>query len=208
MIDQPKMPEDPTGKLSTLTNQPEKIPPRSATWGVFIRELFESIGLAVLPFFVFQSTIQKTLVEGSSMEPTLHNHEYVLVDKISYHLGAPQRGDVIVFHVPPEVAQADLIKRIIGLQGEKVEIRQGKIYINDQLLDSRYQINAYTYSMPPEVVGPGQYFVLGDNRGNSNDSHIWGMLPRENIVGKAWVKIWPLKEWGLMPATLHAAAVP
>ncbi|MBI3943095.1 MAG: signal peptidase I [Chloroflexi bacterium] len=176
-------------------------------WRTLVRELIESLGLAVLLFFVLQSTIQNTRVEGSSMEPTLHNNQYILVDKLSYRLGLPLRGDVIVFHAPAEPGK-DLIKRIIGLPGEQIEIQQGKIYINGQLLDPRYQLNTYTYSMPPQVIGPDQYFVLGDNRGNSNDSHIWGMLPRENIVGKAWITLWPPQQWGVLQSAITHAANP
>lgn len=176
-------------------------------WRTFVRELVESLGLAILLFFVLQSTIQNTRVEGSSMEPTLHNNQYVLVDKLSYRLGIPQRGDVIVFHAPTEPGK-DLIKRIIGLPGEKIEIQQGKIYINDQLMDPRYQLNTYTYSLPSQVIGQDQYFVLGDNRGNSNDSHIWGLLPRENIVGKAWITLWPPQQWGVLQSVITHAANP
>jgi signal peptidase I len=135
----------------------------------------------------------------------LHDGQYLIIDKVSYSkiltgvgLGGPQRGDVIVF-VPPNRPEDDYVKRIIGLPGETVEIVNGQVFINGSLLDEPFRPNSGSYNLAPQKVPDGQVFVLGDNRNNSNDSHTWGSLPIENIVGRAWVSYWPPSLWGLIP---------
>lgn len=174
---------------------------RRRGWGVLriLREFVESVALALLLFFLLETTVQNTRVDGYSMEPNLYDKQYLIVNKVVYRLRPPERGDVVVFRFPDD-PQQEFIKRIIGLPGEQVEIREGQVYINDQLLEEQYYVNAGSYSWGPATVGAGEYFVLGDNRAQSNDSHTWGMLPVENIVGKAWISLWPPQQWGFVPS--------
>jgi len=162
-----------------------------------LRELIESVVLALLLFFVLETTVQNTRVDGYSMEPTLYDHQYLLVNKMAYRLRPPQRGDIIVFYSPYD-PQQEFIKRIIGLPGEQVEIREGQVYINGQPLEESYYVKSGDYSWGPATVGDMEYFVLGDNRAQSNDSHTWGMLPADNIVGQAWISLWPPEQWGFV----------
>lgn len=138
------------------------------------------------------------------MYPNFHDNEYLLTDKLSYRLGEPGRGDVIVFKAPKN-QEYDYIKRIIGLPGEEIEIRNGKLYINDKLLDESYLPEEYITSGGSfwregleAPVPQEQYFVLGDNRSHSSDSREWGTVPLENIIGKAWLRYWPFNKLGLV----------
>jgi signal peptidase I len=163
-----------------------------------VLEIIETIVMTVLIFAAVRLLVQNFRIEGSSMEPNLHDSEYLIIEKLSYRFGMPQRGDVIVFHYPLN-PQRDFIKRIIGLPGESVQIRRSQTLINGQPIPELYGPAEATYNWGPETVPPNQYFVLGDNRNNSSDSHSWGMLPRELIIGRAWLIYWPLSEWGLIP---------
>jgi signal peptidase I len=187
---------------------PEKDTPSTwqAAWSI-MREVGETVILTLIIFFVIQMFIRNFRVVGTSMVNNLQNGQYLIIDKVSYNpflmdylgIGGPTRGDVIVFK-PPRYPSEDYVKRIIGLSGEKVQVIKGQVYINDQLLEEPFQPIHGSYTMPaPLVVPEGQVFVLGDNRNNSNDSHNWGPLPIENIVGRAWVSYWPPDQWGLIP---------
>lgn len=131
------------------------------------------------------------------MEPNLHDNQRLIIEKISYHIHPPQRGDIIVLRLPNR--QSDpLIKRVIGLPGETVEITDGKVIINGEVLDEPY-LNQSTYQgMPPRVVPADEVFVLGDNRGFSNDSRAFGFVPFSDIIGRAWFRYWPPSEIGLV----------
>ncbi len=175
-------------------------------WAV-VREVGETIILTLIIFFLIQTVIRNFRVVGTSMVDNLHDGQYLIIDKLSYNsfvkdvlkMGGPQRGDVIVFE-PPNRPGEDYVKRIIGLPGETVEIRAGQVFINGEPLAEPFQPMPGTYTMPNAVTVPdGQVFVLGDNRNNSNDSHNWGTLPLENIVGRAWLSYWPPNEWGVIP---------
>ncbi|HEX9921124.1 MAG TPA: signal peptidase I [Anaerolineae bacterium] len=174
-------------------------------WAV-VREVGETIILTLIIFLLIQTVIRNFRVVGTSMVDNLHNGQYLIIDKLSYSpwitnlfgFGGPQRGDVIVFE-PPNRPGEDYVKRIIALSGETVEIDRGQVIINGEPLHETFQPRIGTYSMPPLVVPQGQIFVLGDNRNNSNDSHNWGSLPIENIVGRAWVSYWPPELWGTIP---------
>jgi signal peptidase I len=146
--------------------------------------------IAVGVFFLLRVTVQSFVVVGSSMEPNFEDGQRLLVNKVVYDLRQPQRGEVIVFQ-PPSEKPVDFIKRIIALPGDTVEIKDGAVYINGSALDEPYIKDAPSYTMAKEKIPAGEYFVLGDNRNNSNDSHSWGPLPEQNIVGKAWLSIWP-----------------
>ena len=146
--------------------------------------------IAVGVFFLLRVTVQSFVVVGSSMEPNLEDGQRLLVNKVLYQLREPQRGEIIVFH-QPDGGRVDLIKRIIALPGDTVEIKERTVYINDSAIDEPYIMTAPSYTMAKKEIPEGEYFVLGDNRNNSNDSHRWGTLTQENIIGKAWLSIWP-----------------
>lgn len=161
-----------------------------------LRDILETLLLTLIIFLVLNTLTGRFQVRGSSMEPTLHDGQYLVVSKLTYWIHPPERGDVVVFR-PPGNRKEDYIKRIIGLPGDKIEIRNGEIQVNGARLEEPYIADATPYAGSWEVE-PGKYFVLGDNRRNSSDSHTWGVLPRENIVGKAWFCYWPPEAWGLV----------
>lgn len=172
---------------------------RRRSW---LRELLETAVLTIAIFLVVRVALQNFKVEGESMEPNLHNSEYILVNKIDYMLHSPQRGDVIVFNATPAGSpDKDFIKRVVGLPGDTVEVKQGVgVFINNKLLKEPEINQIPEYNYPKRVVPQGDYFVLGDNRNNSEDSHLWNWLPRKYIIGKAWVSYWP-------PSDLHVFAI-
>ncbi|MDQ2907411.1 MAG: signal peptidase I [Chloroflexota bacterium] len=161
------------------------------------REIIETIVLTVLMFFVIRFAIQNFYVDGMSMEPNLHDKELILVDKWSYLFHPPARGDVVVFIAPPNHAQ-DYVKRVIGLPGDVISIQGTTVVVDGVTLKETYveparQGNPYA-SFSNRVVPPGDYFVLGDNRGGSSDSREWGFVPRANIIGRAAIVYWPLRQ--------------
>ena len=147
---------------------------------------------------------QPFIVDGSSMVPTYHNGEYLIIDELTYELSTPERGQVIVFRYPINPSEF-FIKRIIGLPGETVEIKNSKVLIHpadsDQtiVLDESY-LPKNLQTGPDETVKleAGQYFVMGDNRTASSDSRFWGVLPRNNITGKVFLRLWPLTKAGFV----------
>ncbi len=163
-----------------------------------LREVTETIILTLVIFVLVRAVVENYRVEGSSMEPNLVGGEYLIVNKALYMLRLPERGDIIVFKAP-QSPDKNFVKRIIGLPGEKVELKAGQVYVNDKLLYEPYIDARFGYSWGPAVVGAGQLFVLGDNRNNSSDSHSWGMLPLSNVIGKAWICYWPPRSWGFLP---------
>ena len=191
--------------LPTLPGQ-EETGSRSA-WRsalAILREVVETVVLTLIIFFLIRTVVQNFRIEGTSMEPNLHDGQYLVINKIVYRLHPPQRGDIIVFRFPRD-PQRDFIKRVIGLPDESVEVRAGRVFINGTALDEPYSPAMSTYSWGPKTLGEDEYFVLGDNRSNSSDSHNWGMLPRENIIGKAWLSYWPPQNWMVIPHYSFAA---
>ncbi|MCX7912255.1 MAG: signal peptidase I [Dehalococcoidales bacterium] len=162
----------------------------------FLRELLITVLVAVAIFVVAQRTIQTYEVFMSSMEPSFHEGQRVVVNKAAYFFGEPQRGDVVVFKAP--TGNEDFIKRIIGLPGDTVEIRDGAVLVNGVRLDEPYIAEKPAYTMPAVVVPEGKYFVLGDNRNHSNDSHNHWFVDRRDIRGKAWLSTWPPEYWGVV----------
>ena len=148
---------------------------------------------------------KRTEVEGASMENTLHNGDNLIVDKLSYRFRDPERFDIIVFPFQYQ-ANTYYIKRIIGLPGETVQIMEdGSIYINGEKMEESYgreviQPETIGRAAEPIVLGEDEYFVMGDNRNNSSDSRtdIVGNIKREDIIGKAWLRIWPLSDFGVL----------
>ena len=176
---------------------PQERPSRETAIKAAVRDILETALLTLVIFLSVRLAVQNFRVEGFSMEPTMHTNEYLLVNKVTYMVGQPQRGDIIVLRFPLD-PRRDFIKRIIGLPGEQVEVRNGSVYVDGRALVEPYirQPPAYTY--PRVTMPPRQYFVLGDNRNNSDDSHVWNGLPKEYIIGKAWVSYWPPATWGIV----------
>jgi signal peptidase I len=170
-----------------------------------VREIVETILLTLAVFFLIRTVVQNFHIDGYSMEPTLHTGQYLIINKLVYLWHQPDRGDIVVFEYP-RAPNRDFIKRVIGLPGEKIEVKQSKVYINDKPLEESYVASPPLYSWGPVVVGPNEYCVLGDNRNNSSDSHTWGMLPRANIVGQAWLSYWPPQYWGVVSVPSYAAS--
>ena len=180
-----------------------------------IRELIETVILALIIFLALQFSVQNFRVEGSSMRPTIVEGQYLLVNKLVYFnlnprdvrsvlafsssakaervypFHAPERQDVIIFHFPRDPSR-DFVKRVIGLPGDTIEIDDGEVFINGTKLDEPYITKRDSGDMKLLTVGEDAYFVMGDNRRASNDSRDWGTVPTSNIVGRAWVSYWPL----------------
>lgn len=177
-------------------NEPRAEKQRSETnW---LRETLETLIPAVLLALVINLFLaQATRVFGQSMEPNLHTNQRIVVEKLTYRLHDPQRGDVVVLKLPQEAGEL-LIKRIIALPGETISIHDGKVWINDVPLDEPYLTQTTFGEMSPRTVPDGHVFVLGDNRGFSNDSRSFGTVPLENIVGRAWLSYWPPEEIGFV----------
>ena len=164
---------------------------------LLVREIVETLLLTLFIFWIVNTATGRFRIEGSSMVPTLEEGEYLIINKLSYYLEDPERGDVIVLNFPQDRSR-DFIKRIIGVPGDHIEIGDGLVKINGQALDEPY-INASPSYTGVWDVPEDQYFVLGDNRNNSSDSHNWSFLPADDIVGKAWVIYWGPENWGLVP---------
>lgn len=167
----------------------------------------------VLPFALFMIIylvfFQPHQVKGTSMVPNFEDGELLLTDKISYRLGEPKRGDVIVFHSPTN-RRDDFIKRVIGLPGNQVLVKDGKVFVNDKQLDEKYLPDTFI-TAPGASLGEGipytvpkdEYIVFGDNRAHSSDSRSWGSVKRKEIIGKAWVVYWPLRDAGFVPTVKY-----
>ncbi len=169
-----------------------------------LREIVETVLLTLLIFLAVRTLIQNFRIEGTSMEPNLHDGQYLIINKLLYYLHPPERGDVVVFHYPKN-PRRDFIKRVIGLPGEKVEVRGERIFINGEELEEPYTLHTSNYTWGPQRLGEDEYFVLGDNRNSSSDSHNWGSLSRDAIIGKAWISYWPPNYLGLVPHYSYAA---
>jgi signal peptidase I len=168
-----------------------------------LREIIETVLLTAAIFLVVNAATGRFRIEGDSMEPNLHNGEYVLIDKISYLLHPPERGDVVVFTPPNE--NRDYIKRVIGLPGDTVQIAGGQVYVNGVVLDEPYLKGLVNNDMPAHIVEEGRFFVLGDNRNNSSDSRAFGSITPQSIVGRAWLVYWPPSDWSTVPHHTYAA---
>ncbi len=170
-------------------DQEHRSPERSKTRSAVI-EILQTLLLAVALYFIIDAVVARVRVENISMEPTLQPGEFILVNKLAYRLGSMKTGDVVVFHHSPS---EDYIKRLIGLPGETVRIAGGRVFVNGRELIEPYISEPPAYS-GEWIVPEGHVFVLGDNRNQSSDSHSWGYVPVDTIVGKALVVYWPLNQ--------------
>ncbi len=187
-------------------------------------EIVQTVLLTIAIFLAVRSVVQNFRVEGASMDPTLHSGQYLLINKVTYArvdgtvldrfvddatpndqanfiFGGPQRGDIVVFRSPG--ADKDFIKRVIALPGETVRIQNGRVFVNGKPIDEPYIKHRATYDLEQKTVPPGAYFVLGDNRPNSSDSHLGWFVPADNVIGRAWVSYWPPTYWGVMAAAAY-----
>lgn len=189
----------------------------------FVREVVETGLMALLVFLAVRATFQNYRVHGHSMDPNLQDGEFLLVNRIEYSqiniqklsnfvpflspgddpkrdvFTSPQRGDVIILEDPRQPNGDRLVKRVIGLPGDKLEIVSGTVYINGRELHEPYIPSPGDYASPPIVIPANQFFVMGDNRKNSEDSRYLGLIPRELIIGKAMVAMWPTNKLGFAP---------
>lgn len=155
---------------------------------------------AILAIAIRQFIAEARYIASGSMQPTLQINDRLIINKLAYRFRAPERGDIVIFS-PTEALQREnvrdaFIQRIIGLPGDKVEVKSGQVYINDLPLDETYISDRPKYQWGPQIVAPNSYFVLGDNRNNSYDSSYWGFVPRENIIGKATQRYYPFDRAG------------
>ncbi len=174
-----------------------------------LRDLVHTLMLTVVIAAGVQIAVQSRQIEGSSMEPTLHNGQRLLVNRLAYlGLSEPQRGDIIVFRAWGQ--DEDYIKRVVGVPGDEIEVAGDRVVVNGSPLDEPYIQNHPTHGGPGRVVlGAGTYYVLGDNRDNSSDSRLHGPLASERIVGKAWLTYWPIRDLGFVSdVTSYAAPHP
>ena len=163
----------------------------------FVRELLITVGLAIAIFLILQTTIQSSIVEGSSMQPGLQDGQRLIVIKPAYTFTSPQRGDIVIIH-PPVAPDKEWVKRVIGIPGDTVAVKNGLVYVNNVPLNEPYIKTAPSYSLAPYKVPPDNYFVMGDNRNNSTDSHYGWTVTKQNIVGEVWFRIWPFNNWGIV----------
>ncbi len=172
----------------------------------FFLDFIETAVVALAIFVViYLFLFQPHQVRGNSMLDNYHNGEYLLTNKLTYHFKDIQRGDVVVFKAPKN-EDYDYIKRIIGLPGETIKIENGSVFINNQRLDESFYLSNDIQTQAGLFISEGEnisipqeeYFVIGDNRGASSDSRIWGTVPEENIIGKAWFRYWPVSKIGFI----------
>lgn len=177
--------------------------PNQLSVKAFFWDLAKILGLSlaiIIPFRLFIA--EPFVVSGSSMVPNFHNKDYLIVDRITYQRVSPKRGDAIVMKYPKDTTQY-FIKRIIGLPGETVELKSGKVFISNpdrpggfELEENYLPKNIQTLGKPgPQTLGSSEYFVLGDNRTASSDSRVWGILPEQDIIGKVFVRVFPLGDF-------------
>jgi signal peptidase I len=194
-----------TSEKNNLGTKVAENPPET-WWQKAWKSGFENLQIVIialsLAIVIRASIAEPRYIPSDSMVPTLHVGDRVVVEKISYHLQPPKTGDIVVF-APPEQLQEQgftpdqaFIKRIIGLPGQTVAVKEGLVYLNDQPLVEKYIAEPPQYQWGPYRVPENEYFVMGDNRNNSNDSSRWGFLPKQNIIGRAVVRFWPLERIG------------
>ncbi|MGP0129388.1 MAG: signal peptidase I [cyanobacterium endosymbiont of Rhopalodia musculus] len=174
-------------------------PPQENPWIEGIKTIATA---AILAFGIRAFVAEARYIPSSSMEPTLQVNDRLIIEKVSYHFQEPKRGDVVVFNPTKALQEKDFrdafIKRVIGLPGETIEVKTGKVYVNGQAIKEKYISEDPNYDYGPVTVPEREYLVLGDNRNNSYDSHYWGHVPKEKIIGKAFVRFWPFNRLGIL----------
>ncbi len=210
---------DPTTQPPTAPVAEETAPvSAAASLGRGLWEIIQILVLALLMVMVIRNFIHNYRIDGISMEPNFHDRQFLIVNRFAYCPGVhieipvvnaslfdktwcvrtPNRGDVVIFRYPRDPSR-DFIKRVIGLPGETVEVIAGEVYVNGQLVPEVFGPNPGSYNAPPLTVGPDEVYVMGDNRNNSSDSHLWGPLKLDHIIGKALVSYWPPQYWSIVP---------
>jgi signal peptidase I len=196
------------GKMSLEPTPPELSPldrqnvvaldiPRPSPARRILTEALQTIGLALFLFLIINSISARIRVDGSSMEPSFQDGDYVIVNKLAYRSGEFQHGDVIVFPFPLN-REEDFIKRIIALPGDSLEIVGGKLFLNGNLLIETYLLAETNGDMDEIILPAGHIFVMGDNRNDSSDSRVWGPLNVDEIIGKAVFRYWPFDTSGFV----------
>lgn len=166
----------------------------------FVREFIDLVVLIGAIYALVNLATVRFIVQGPSMQPTFYEDQFLIVSRINYLLGEPQRGDIVVFHYPGNPTD-DYIKRIIGVPGDTVEIRDTLVYLNGELIEEPYINEACRPVNCPdkiEELGPDEYWVMGDNRNRSSDSRSFGPILRQHIVGEVLIRYWPPSAWGIV----------
>jgi signal peptidase I len=181
-------------------NSQKPSPPPVPQENPWIEAVKTIVTAGILAFGIRTFVAEARYIPSSSMEPTLQINDRLIIEKVSYHFHKPERGDIVVFS-PTDALKAQnfkdaFIKRVIGLPGDQVEVKDGLVYVNGKALAENYIADKPDYTFGPVTVPPDQYLVLGDNRNNSYDSHAWGFVPRENLIGRAVVRFWPFNRLG------------
>lgn len=180
--------------MSTETKFDPQVPakPWWQQHGETIRIFIVALAIA---FFLRAFIVEPRFIPSGSMEPTLQVGDRILVDKISQQWQEPKRGDILIFYPPKSPAIDDTskayIKRLIGIEGDRIAVQDGKVYRNGEALNETYIAEVPNYRMREITVPQGYYWMMGDNRNYSNDSHIWGFLPKGNVIGKATIRFFP-----------------
>ncbi len=182
----------------------QETPNTTKTWNSW-QENFTLIAIALCLALLIRTFIaEPRLIPSESMYPTLHIGDRLVVEKVSYHFQPPKTGDIVVFHTPLELQRRGydksqaFIKRIIGKPGEVISVANGKVYLNNQPMQEDYIAEPANQPFLPVKVPEDQFFVMGDNRNDSNDSRYWGFLPSKNLIGRATFRFWPLNRIGLI----------
>lgn len=186
------------------------------TIGSFFLDIIETVVIALSVFLIiYLFLMQPHQVNGQSMVPTFQDKEYLLTDKISYKIGTPERGDMVVFHAPdnagcPPGGSCDFIKRIIAVPGDEVEVVDGQVVVNQVIIQEDY-LSPGTLTQPAPYIrnrkitlGNDEYFVMGDNRDHSSDSRAWGPIRSDAIVGRVFFRYWPLNKAGTVKHSIIA----
>jgi signal peptidase I len=189
-----------------MTPDPLPLPAGGGNWGQLLIDVMETLVISVVLFFLINAVSARIRVESVSMKDTLNPGDFVLVNRLAYKWGEIGRGDVVIFD-PPFASPEPYVKRVIGLPGEVVSINNGKIYVNDILVQEPY-LNVNFHTNGTWEIPAGEIFVMGDNRNNSSDSRSWGTVPIENIIGKALFVYWPANQWGALVSSAAAAESP
>ncbi|MGL4504075.1 MAG: signal peptidase I [Planktothrix sp.] len=185
-----------------VTQKPQPAIPKKSIWDQ-IRENIVILAIALgLSLLIRTFVAEPRFIPSDSMFPTLEINDRLVIEKVSYYLKSPQFRDIIVFTPPSQLqeigygADQAFIKRIIGKPGQTIEVKNGRVYIDNQPQFERYIAEEPHYQLAPVKVPENCYFVMGDNRNDSNDSHVWGFLPKENIIGRAVFRFWPIERFG------------